>query len=183
MDNRYILMGEDDPDDRHLTKLILQEIGHPVPITFLTQSNEVLPYLAANEPPAINPGRLQQQSGQRGRGIKKHKSRPGLPAFTGDHPERFGRTRIGNRVLPPRGQFVCHQALYGRGYSQKDRALFYLLAGSGRSKLATASLLPHKVCGVWLPCHIFPGLRLHYSVTEPIPGRRINRPVCSTSLY
>lgn len=63
MDNRYILMGEDDPDDRHLTKLILQEIGHPVPITFLTQSNEVLPYLAANEPPAINPGRPQQQSG------------------------------------------------------------------------------------------------------------------------
>ena len=53
INNRYILMVEDDPDDRHLTEQILQEIGHPVPITFLAQSNEVLPFLASNEPPAI----------------------------------------------------------------------------------------------------------------------------------
>jgi CheY-like chemotaxis protein len=51
--NRYILMVEDDPDDRYLTQQTLQDIGVSVPIKFLTQSDEVFSFLAAHEPPAI----------------------------------------------------------------------------------------------------------------------------------
>lgn len=51
--NRYILMVEDDPDDRYLTEQTLQDIGISVPLKFLSQSNEVLSYLGTHEPPAI----------------------------------------------------------------------------------------------------------------------------------
>lgn len=51
--NRYILMVEDDPDDRYLTQQTLQDIGVSVPIKFLSQSNEVLSYLDTHETPAI----------------------------------------------------------------------------------------------------------------------------------
>jgi len=51
--NRYILMVEDDPDDRHITNQTLKEIGFNVPIIYLTQSDKVLPFLASHELPAI----------------------------------------------------------------------------------------------------------------------------------
>ena len=51
--NRYILMVEDDPDDRHITNQTLKEIGFNVPIIYLTQSDKVLSFLAAHEAPAI----------------------------------------------------------------------------------------------------------------------------------
>lgn len=51
--NRYILMVEDDPDDRYFTQQTLQDVGVSVPIQFLAQSNEVFSFLDSNEPPAI----------------------------------------------------------------------------------------------------------------------------------
>jgi CheY-like chemotaxis protein len=51
--NRYILMVEDDPDDRSLTQQTLQDIGISVPVKFLAQSDEVFSFLASHEPPAI----------------------------------------------------------------------------------------------------------------------------------
>lgn len=51
--NRYILMVEDDPDDRYLTEQTLQEIGVTTPIKFLTQSDEVLSFLESHELPAL----------------------------------------------------------------------------------------------------------------------------------
>jgi CheY-like chemotaxis protein len=51
--NRYILMVEDDPDDRFITEQTLQEIGVNVPIRFLSKSDEVLSFLASHEHPAI----------------------------------------------------------------------------------------------------------------------------------
>jgi CheY-like chemotaxis protein len=50
---RYILMVEDDLDDRYLTQQTLQEIGVTVPIKFLAQSTEVFSFLATHEPPAL----------------------------------------------------------------------------------------------------------------------------------
>lgn len=51
--NRYILMVEDDPDDRYLTEQTLKDIGVSVPVTFLAESTEVFSFLATHEPPAI----------------------------------------------------------------------------------------------------------------------------------
>lgn len=51
--HRYILMVEDDPDDRHLTQQTLQDIGLNVPIQFLSQSDEVFSFLERHAPPAI----------------------------------------------------------------------------------------------------------------------------------
>ena len=51
--NRYILMVEDDPDDRYFTEQTLQDIGISVPLQFLSQSNEVLSYLDTHELPSI----------------------------------------------------------------------------------------------------------------------------------
>jgi CheY-like chemotaxis protein len=50
---RYILMVEDDPDDRQLTQQTLQDIGLSVPIQFLSQSDEVFSFLERHVPPAI----------------------------------------------------------------------------------------------------------------------------------
>jgi CheY-like chemotaxis protein len=51
--NRYILMVEDDPDDRYITNQTLKELGFNVPIIYLTQSDKVFSYLAEHEAPAI----------------------------------------------------------------------------------------------------------------------------------
>jgi CheY-like chemotaxis protein len=51
--SRYILMVEDDPDDRYLTQQTLQDIDMNVPVKFLTQSNTVFSFLESHEPPAI----------------------------------------------------------------------------------------------------------------------------------
>jgi CheY-like chemotaxis protein len=51
--NRYILMVEDDPDDRQITNQTLKEIGFKVPIIYLTQSDKILSFLATHELPAI----------------------------------------------------------------------------------------------------------------------------------
>lgn len=51
--NRYILMVEDDPDDRHLTQQTLQDIGITVPIHFLSESTEVFSFLESHALPAI----------------------------------------------------------------------------------------------------------------------------------
>jgi CheY-like chemotaxis protein len=50
---RYILMVEDDPDDRQLTQQTLQDIGLSVPIQFLSQSDEVFSFLERHALPAI----------------------------------------------------------------------------------------------------------------------------------
>ena len=41
----YILMLEDDSDDRHITQLFFLEKGYNVSLEFLTAAGEVLPYL------------------------------------------------------------------------------------------------------------------------------------------
>jgi CheY-like chemotaxis protein len=41
----YILMLEDDSDDRHITQTIFADNGYDVALEFLTNSEEVLPYL------------------------------------------------------------------------------------------------------------------------------------------
>ena len=43
----YILMLEDDSDDRHITQLFFSEKGYEIDLVFLTDAREVLPYLAS----------------------------------------------------------------------------------------------------------------------------------------
>ena len=51
--HRYILMVEDDRDDRYLTEQTLQDIGLSVPIKYLSQSNEVGAFLSTHPHPAL----------------------------------------------------------------------------------------------------------------------------------
>ncbi|MEI6950142.1 response regulator [Paraflavisolibacter sp. H34] len=52
-ESRYILMVEDDPDDRYITQQTLQDIGRNIAVTFLTQSDKVFPFLERQELPAV----------------------------------------------------------------------------------------------------------------------------------
>lgn len=45
MEQHYILMLEDDLDDRHITHTFLKELGYEIPLIFLASADEVIPYL------------------------------------------------------------------------------------------------------------------------------------------
>ena len=46
---RYMLMLEDDADDRHITQTFFKDNGYDIDIEFLTNSDELMPYLECCE--------------------------------------------------------------------------------------------------------------------------------------
>lgn len=53
MQNKKILMLEDDKDDRYITQSILTELGFDIPIQFLSSSEELFRYLDEHPLPAM----------------------------------------------------------------------------------------------------------------------------------
>src|SRR5215211_2538646 len=51
--NKYVLMLEDDTDDRYLTKEILSELEIDIPVKFFSNSNEVFDFLSVSEKPSL----------------------------------------------------------------------------------------------------------------------------------
>lgn len=51
--NDYVLMVEDDKDDRYITETTLVELGFNIPIRFLSYSDELIPNISGSEKPAI----------------------------------------------------------------------------------------------------------------------------------
>ena len=51
--NRYVLMLEDDTDDRYITNETLSELGIDIPIKFLSNSREVFDFLSREEKPSL----------------------------------------------------------------------------------------------------------------------------------
>lgn len=50
---RYVLMVEDDADDRYITETTLQELGYDVPIRFLATARELIARLGQSPEPAL----------------------------------------------------------------------------------------------------------------------------------
>jgi len=53
MEEKLVLMLEDDTDDRYITETTLEELGLDVPIRFLSKSDELFQYLHENALPAL----------------------------------------------------------------------------------------------------------------------------------
>lgn len=49
----YVLMLEDDTDDRYITETTLRELGFNVPVKFLTYDRELINYLTHSDEPAL----------------------------------------------------------------------------------------------------------------------------------
>ena len=53
MEEPYILMLEDDADDRYITESTIQELGYDIPIKFLSYGHELFTYLNQSDQPAL----------------------------------------------------------------------------------------------------------------------------------
>ena len=53
MEEPYILMLEDDADDRYITESTIQELGYDIPIKFLSYGRELLAHLNQSDKPAL----------------------------------------------------------------------------------------------------------------------------------
>jgi CheY-like chemotaxis protein len=51
--DKYVLMLEDDTDDRYITNETLSELGIGIPIKFFSNSHDFLNFLSASEKPAL----------------------------------------------------------------------------------------------------------------------------------
>ena len=51
--SKYVLMLEDDTDDRYITSETLSELEIPIPIKFFSNSDEVFKFLATSEKPSL----------------------------------------------------------------------------------------------------------------------------------
>ena len=50
---QYVLMLEDDADDRYITESTLKELGYNIPIRFLSYDRELFGYLSRSEEPSL----------------------------------------------------------------------------------------------------------------------------------
>jgi CheY-like chemotaxis protein len=50
---QYVLMLEDDADDRYITEATLSELGYNIPIKFLAYDRELITYLTQSEEPSL----------------------------------------------------------------------------------------------------------------------------------
>ena len=50
---QYVLMLEDDADDRYITESTLKELGYDIPIRFLAYERELISYLSHAETPSL----------------------------------------------------------------------------------------------------------------------------------
>lgn len=50
---QYVLMLEDDVDDRYITESTIKELGYDIPIKFLAYGRELIAYLTESEEPAL----------------------------------------------------------------------------------------------------------------------------------
>ena len=50
---QYVLMLEDDADDRYITETTIRELGYDVPIKFLAYGRELITWLTQSEQPSL----------------------------------------------------------------------------------------------------------------------------------
>ena len=50
---RYVLMLEDDADDRYITETTIKELGYDIHVSFLSHGRELINYLASSDQPAL----------------------------------------------------------------------------------------------------------------------------------
>lgn len=50
---RYVLMCEDDTDDRYITETTIRELGYDIDLKFLSHGRELIAYLGQAEEPAL----------------------------------------------------------------------------------------------------------------------------------
>lgn len=50
---RYVLMLEDDADDRYLTETTLQELGYDMPVRFVSSGKELISHLTHSPEPSL----------------------------------------------------------------------------------------------------------------------------------
>ena len=51
--DQYVLMLEDDADDRYITETTLIELGYNIPIRFVSYGRDLISYLTESEPPSL----------------------------------------------------------------------------------------------------------------------------------
>jgi CheY-like chemotaxis protein len=49
----YVLMLEDDADDRYITETTIEELGYNIPVKFLSYERELIKYLTESEEPSL----------------------------------------------------------------------------------------------------------------------------------
>ena len=49
----YVLMLEDDADDRYITESTIRELGYSIPVRFLSYDRELITYLSQSEEPSL----------------------------------------------------------------------------------------------------------------------------------
>lgn len=49
----YVLMVEDDVDDRYITESTIRELGYDIPVKFISYGHELIKYLALAEEPSL----------------------------------------------------------------------------------------------------------------------------------
>ena len=50
---RYVLMVEDDADDRYITESTIKELGYNIPVRFLSHGRELIAYLSNSHEPSL----------------------------------------------------------------------------------------------------------------------------------
>jgi CheY-like chemotaxis protein len=50
---QYVLMLEDDADDRYITESTIKELGYNIPVRFLSYDRELITYLSQSEQPSL----------------------------------------------------------------------------------------------------------------------------------
>jgi CheY-like chemotaxis protein len=50
---QYVLMLEDDADDRYITESTIKELGYNIPVRFLSYDRELITYLSQSEEPSL----------------------------------------------------------------------------------------------------------------------------------
>lgn len=49
----YVLMLEDDADDRYLTEATIKELGYDIPVKFISYERELISYLTQSDEPSL----------------------------------------------------------------------------------------------------------------------------------